>query len=68
MSETAKALPVGATMFGGLRPLAAHYPFVVVSAVIVLLFLLAAILRAVARGPPTRWRSVRCSGCGRRAR
>ena len=44
MSETAKALPVGATMFGGFRPLAQRYPFVVVSAVIVLLFLLAAIL------------------------
>ena len=43
MSETVKALPIGATMFGGLRPLVARYPLVVVSAAIVLFFVLAAI-------------------------
>jgi peptide/nickel transport system permease protein len=44
LSETVKApLPVGATLFGGWRPMAARYPFVVVAAVIVLLFVLAAV-------------------------
>ena len=43
MSETAKALPVGATLFGHWRPLFARYPFVVVGAVIVLFFVLAAV-------------------------
>ena len=43
LSETAKALPVGATMFGHWRPLAARYPFVVVAAMIVLFFVLAAV-------------------------
>ena len=62
MSETVKALPVGATLFGQWRPLAARYPFVVVSAVIVLLFVLAAICRAAARGPPIRSASIRSTG------
>ena len=43
MSEAAR-VEVGATLFGHWRPLAARYPFVVVSAVIVLLFVLAAFL------------------------
>ena len=43
MSGTVKAVPVGATLFGQWRPLAARYPLVLASAVIVLLFVLAAI-------------------------
>ena len=44
MSEIVKALPVRATLFGQWRPLAARYPFVVASAFIALLFVLAALL------------------------
>jgi len=43
LSEAAKAIPVGATLFGGWRPIVARYPFVVVAAVVVLVFVLAAI-------------------------
>jgi len=44
LTDTAgKAIPIGATMFGGWRPLAARYPFVVVSAIIITLTVLAAV-------------------------
>jgi len=43
LSESVKALPLGATLFGQWRPLAARYPLVLASAVIALLFVLAAI-------------------------
>jgi peptide/nickel transport system permease protein len=44
LSDAAKTVPIGATMFGGWRPLASRYPFVVVSAVIILAMVLAAAL------------------------
>ena len=44
MSQAARApAEIGATLFGGWRPLAARYPFVVVAAIIVTVFVLAAI-------------------------
>src|SRR5205814_10433489 len=44
LGGAAKSLPVGATMFGGWRPLASRYPLVVVSAIIILVMVLAAVL------------------------
>ena len=42
MSQAAPA-EIGATLFGGFRPIATRYPFVVVAAIIILVFLLGAI-------------------------
>jgi len=44
LSDAAKTVPIGATMFGGWRPLASRYPFVVVSTIIILVMVLAAAL------------------------
>jgi peptide/nickel transport system permease protein len=43
LSDAAKPLPVGASMFGHWRPLAARYPFVAASAVIIVVMVLAAV-------------------------
>ena len=40
---SAGAPPIGATLFGGFRPIAMRYPFVVVAAIIILVFVLGAI-------------------------
>jgi peptide/nickel transport system permease protein len=40
---SAGAPPIGATLFGGFRPIATRYPFVIVAAIIILIFLLGAI-------------------------
>jgi peptide/nickel transport system permease protein len=40
---SAGAPPIGATLFGGFRPIATRYPFVIVAAIIILAFLLGAI-------------------------
>ena len=61
LSEIVKALPVGATLFGQWRPLAARYPFVVASAFIALLFVLAALL-APWLGTTDPLGSTRCTG------
>jgi peptide/nickel transport system permease protein len=48
LSEAARVpAPVGATLFGGWRPMAARYPLVVVAAVVIVAMLLAAIFAPV---------------------